>query len=96
MCSNEPLVNFFYFYCFRKLQPSEILQWPGESIFFLIKILTRGSMDITLNFNHVKSYSICFKTVEALGKLLGACQYFLYADLEVSNIVITVTIDLGD
>ena len=96
MCSNEPLVNFFNFYCFRKLQPSEILQRYSDSKENVIKILTRGSMDITLNFNHVKSYSICFKTAEALGKLLGACQYFLYADLEVSNIVITVTVDLGD
>ena len=76
MCSNEPLVNFFNFYRFRKLQPSEILQRYSDSKENLIKILTRGSMDITLNFNHMKSYSICVKTAGALGKLLGACPYF--------------------
>ena len=96
MCSNEPLVNFLNFYRFRKLQPSEILQWSDDSKKNLIKNLTRGSMDMTLNFNRVKSYSISLKTAGALGKLLGSCQYFLCAELEVTNIVIPVPGDLGN
>ena len=90
MSSNEPLVKFSKLFFFRKLQPFEILESCGDSKKYFIKILTRGSMDITLNFNHVKSYSICFKTAGALGKLVDACQYFSCMDLLTGSVVFFV------